>query len=70
MNDKMPPPPSMPPSTNMEEGLCLFHKGMIQGDIYTCPSCNTNYCLACAEKAKAAGKKCVKCQQIILLSKK
>ena len=69
MNDKkkIPPPPAFPPSMNIKENTCLFHKGQLQGDIYTCPSCKTNYCLECAKKAKAEKKNCVKCKQLILV---
>jgi len=67
MSDKkVPPPPALPPSFKMEENFCLFHKGDIQGDMYTCPACKTNYCLVCAKKAKLEGKLCIKCKQLVL----
>lgn len=67
MNDKkVPPPPVLPPSIKLTENFCLFHKGIIQGDIYTCPKCKTKYCLECAKKAKLEGQLCVKCKQLII----
>ena len=32
-----------------------------------CPTCKTKYCLDCAKKAKAEGKKCIKCKQLIFI---
>ena len=65
---KTPPPPSLPPSTfKVDENFCLFHKGPIQADTYTCPTCKTNYCSECAKKAKSEKKSCVKCKQLLLL---
>ncbi len=69
MSDKkIPPPPILPPSDfKLKKNFCLFHKAQIKGDIYTCPSCNTKYCMKCAIKARNDGKKCVKCKQMIFL---
>jgi hypothetical protein len=69
MSDKkIPAPPKMPPKDfKIKKNFCLFHKGELQGEIYTCPSCKTKYCLSCAEKAKKEGKKCIKCKQLIYL---
>ncbi len=64
---KTPPPPALPPSFKIGDNFCLFHKGDIQGDTYTCPACKTNYCLVCAKKAKLEGKLCIKCKQLIIL---
>ena len=61
----MPPPPAMPPSISIKKDFCLFHKGDLSEDQYTCPSCKTKYCLECAKKAKSEGKYCVKCKQLI-----
>ena len=67
MSDKkVPPPPILPPSVSLSENLCLFHKGDIKGEVYTCPSCKTNYCLKCAEKAKKEGNFCIKCKYLVL----
>jgi len=66
MNDKkIPPPPTLPPVFNIDEKYCLFHKGEIQGEIYTCPRCKTRYCLNCALEAKQEKKLCIKCKQLI-----
>ena len=68
MSDKkVPPPPVLPPSIKIKENFCLFHKGGIADDIYTCPTCKTEYCLECAKKVKLEGKSCIKCKQIIIL---
>ena len=68
MSDKkVPPPPIFPPSVKVKENFCLFHKGEIEGEEYTCPSCKTTYCLDCAKKVKLEGKFCIKCKQIIIL---
>ncbi|UCD00997.1 MAG: hypothetical protein JSV23_08940 [Promethearchaeota archaeon] len=68
MSDKeVPPPPVLPPPFKINEYFCLFHKGDIQGETYTCPACKTKYCLECAKKAKVEGKLCVKCKQMILV---
>ena len=64
---KTPPPPAMPPNFSLKNDYCLFHKGDLSGDIYTCPSCKAQYCLDCAKKAKEEKKYCVKCKQLILL---
>ena len=63
---KAPPPPTLPPSVKIAESFCLLHKGDIQGEIYTCPSCKTNYCLDCSKKAKTEKKLCIKCKKLIL----
>lgn len=69
MSDKKkPPPPSLPPSTSkISENFCLFHKGEIRSDTYQCVTCKAKYCLECAKKAKAEGKKCIKCGQLIFI---
>ncbi|MFX0071403.1 MAG: hypothetical protein ACFFAO_09970 [Candidatus Hermodarchaeota archaeon] len=69
MSDKnLPPPPKLPPNNlKIEDNFCLFHKGPLKKKIYKCPNCNTKYCLECAKKAKAEGKKCIKCKQLIFL---
>lgn len=70
MNDKkIPPPPVLPPSIEIKNmvNFCLFHKGPIKGEIYTCPNCKTNYCLKCAKEARNKGQYCVKCRQLILI---
>ncbi len=68
MSDKKtPPPPVLPPMVSLKESFCLFHKGDIKGEIYTCPSCKSNYCLKCAEKAKKEGRLCVKCKYLVLI---
>ena len=64
---KVPPPPVLPPSIEITENFCLFHKGNIKGKIYTCPKCKTDYCLECAKKARNEGKYCVKCRQLIII---
>ena len=67
-NKKKPPPPVLPPKLDkIQENYCLFHRGDIQGEIYQCKACETKYCLKCAKKAKAEGKKCIKCKQMIFL---
>ncbi|MDX1797322.1 MAG: hypothetical protein R3255_01620 [Candidatus Lokiarchaeia archaeon] len=68
MSDKkVPPPPLLPPRFTIKENFCLFHKGEISGEVYTCPNCKTKFCLECAEKAKNEGKLCVKCKHLILM---
>ncbi|MCK4687402.1 MAG: hypothetical protein KAT66_04685 [Candidatus Lokiarchaeota archaeon] len=70
MSDKkIPPPPVLPPSIQIKnmDNFCLFHKGHIKGEIYSCPKCKTKYCLKCAKEARNEGKYCVKCKQIILI---
>lgn len=64
---KVPPPPVLPPSIEIKNNFCLFHKGEIQGEIYTCPSCKTNYCMECAKKARDEKKLCIKCKQLVLM---
>ena len=64
---KLPPGPNLPPKTTLRENYCLFHKGDITGELYTCPSCKTTYCLSCAKKAKEEKRTCVKCKQLIFL---
>ena len=65
---KIPPPPVLPPSINkLKDNICLFHKGEINGETYTCPSCKTKYCLECAKKSKLERKFCVKCKQLIFI---
>ncbi len=64
-NKNIPPPPSLPPTYEISKDFCLFHKGKIHGEIYTCPRCNAQYCLNCAINAKNEGKFCVKCKQLI-----
>lgn len=66
-NKKTPPPPVLPPSFNVKENFCLLHKGTIEGDTYTCPSCKTIYCLKCAQNAKIEAKLCIKCKKLIML---
>ncbi|MFW9939616.1 MAG: hypothetical protein ACFFFT_01150 [Candidatus Thorarchaeota archaeon] len=66
-NKKTPPPPVLPPSIKIDENFCLLHKGEIQGEIYTCPSCKTKYCMECAEIANQEAKLCIKCKHLILL---
>lgn len=63
---KTPPPPSLPPSFEKKENYCLFHKGPLQGDLYTCITCKAEYCLECAKQARAEGKQCIRCKQLIL----
>ena len=68
MSDKkLPLPPTFPPSFKESDNFCLFHKGNLLEDIYTCPKCKTIYCLECAKKAQADSKSCIKCKQIVLL---
>ena len=68
MSDKKePPPPVLPPSFNLSDNFCLFHKGPIQGETYTCPTCKTPYCLECAKKAKLERKLCIKCKQLVIV---
>ncbi|MFX1573209.1 MAG: hypothetical protein ACFFB0_10705 [Promethearchaeota archaeon] len=64
---KVPPPPVLPPSIHIKENFCLFHKGDIQGEIYTCPACKTKYCMDCAIKARDEKRLCVKCKQLVLM---
>ncbi len=63
---KIPPPPALPPRIERKENFCLFHKGDLKGELYTCPTCKSQYCLECAKKAKQEGRNCVKCKQIII----
>lgn len=68
MSDKKaPPPPVLPPTIKINENFCFFHKGDINGEIYTCPNCKTKYCLECAEKAKKEGNLCIKCKHLVLM---
>jgi hypothetical protein len=69
MNDKkLPPPPVLPPGfQKVKDNFCLFHKGNLKDEVYECPTCKTKYCLDCAKKAKAEGKKCIKCKQLIFI---
>ncbi|MFX0000212.1 MAG: hypothetical protein ACFE9Q_15350 [Candidatus Hodarchaeota archaeon] len=67
MSDKkIPPPPTLPPSFKIKDNFCLFHKGEIQGETYTCPTCKSVYCLECAKKARVEAKLCIKCKQLII----
>ncbi len=66
-NKKLPPPPALPPSFTASSKFCLFHKGDLSEDIYTCPKYKTTYCLECAKKAQIVRKSCIKCKQIVLL---
>ena len=66
-NNKIPPPPVLPPSFKVNENFCLLHRGNIEGEIFTCPKCKTNYCLKCAQKANAEVKLCVKCKKLIIV---
>ena len=63
---KTPPPPSLPPSIEIKDNFCLFHKGDIRGEIYTCPTCKTKYCLECAKKARLEAKLCIKCKHLVM----
>ncbi|MBY8985162.1 MAG: hypothetical protein KGD65_08855 [Candidatus Lokiarchaeota archaeon] len=65
-NKEIPPPPALPPSFKVDENFCLLHKGNVEGETYTCPSCKTKYCLKCAQKAKSEAKLCVKCKQLFM----
>jgi len=68
MSDKrIPPPPALPPNIKLSENYCLFHKGEIVGNTYTCPKCKIKYCMKCALEAKTQGTSCIKCKQIILI---
>ncbi|MBD3195410.1 MAG: hypothetical protein GF317_10165 [Candidatus Lokiarchaeota archaeon] len=68
MNDKkIPSPPVLPPKIKIKENFCLFHKGEIEGETYTCPKCGTKYCLKCAKKARSEAKLCVKCKQLVMM---
>ena len=68
MSDKkLPPPPVLPLSFTASSKFCLFHKGDLSEDIYTCPKCKTTYCLECAKKAQTGRKSCIKCKQIVFL---
>jgi len=68
MNDKkIPPPPVLPPNIDLKDNYCLFHKGEIVGNVYTCPKCKTKYCMNCALEARARGISCIKCKQIVLI---
>ena len=68
MSDKkIPPPPTLSPTFNKLDNFCLFHKGDLSEDKYTCPKCKTIYCLECAKRAQEDRKSCIKCKQIILL---
>jgi hypothetical protein len=66
-NKRSPPPPTLPPKIEISKDFCLFHKGKIEGNRYTCPRCKTEYCLNCALKAKKERKSCIKCKQMINL---
>lgn len=66
-NKKLPPPPELPPNVKISKNYCLFHKGEIIGNIYTCPRCKTNYCSTCANEARLKGIPCVKCKQLVLM---
>lgn len=68
MNDiDPPPPPALPPKYTISSDFCLFHKGKIRGNRYTCPRCKTQYCYTCALQAKKEGRLCIKCKQLISL---
>ncbi|HME51096.1 MAG TPA: hypothetical protein VKM55_02655 [Candidatus Lokiarchaeia archaeon] len=41
--------------------LCIVHKGPIKGANYSCPQCNTFYCLKCAAALASAGERCWSC---------
>lgn len=66
-NERKPPPPVLPPSISVDENFCFLHKGEIQGEVYTCPTCKTRYCLDCAQNAKENAKLCVKCKRLFLI---
>ncbi|MHA1148456.1 MAG: hypothetical protein ACTSR8_09435 [Promethearchaeota archaeon] len=66
-NRKIPPPPTMPPSIQLSKSICLFHKGPLSSERYTCPTCKTQYCVNCAKKAKSEKKTCLKCKQLIFI---
>ena len=66
-NKKALPPPVLPPAFKVDEDFCLLHKGHVQGEIYTCPTCKTKYCMDCAKKAKEEALLCIKCKRLFLL---
>jgi hypothetical protein len=43
--------------------ICVVHKGPIKGANYSCPHCNTFYCLACASALAKNGENCWSCGQ-------
>ena len=66
-DQKIPLPPTLTPTFTASVNFCLFHKGDLSEDIYTCLKCKTIYCLECAKKAQTDRKSCIKCKQIVLL---
>jgi len=49
---------------------CVVHKGIIDGNIYVCPFCQTTYCQKCAEVLKEKGENCWSCEKPIQMNKK
>ncbi len=40
---------------------CVVHRGIIVGNVYVCPNCQTIYCHKCAKTIKLKGEKCWSC---------
>ncbi len=54
-NKKLHPPSILPPSFTASSKFCLFHKGDLSEDIYTCPKCKIIYCPECVKKLRLIG---------------
>ncbi|HME51074.1 MAG TPA: hypothetical protein VKM55_02540, partial [Candidatus Lokiarchaeia archaeon] len=48
-------------TAKMDVKLCIVHKGPIKGANYSCPQCNTFYCLNCAATLASNGEGCWSC---------
>jgi len=54
-------------SVEKDYHVCIVHRGKIVGAMYSCPSCDTYYCMKCATVLKNKGEKCWACNSEIEL---
>jgi hypothetical protein len=56
-------------SVEKRQFICIVHKGIIDGSIYICPNCQTQYCSRCAETLQSKKEKCWSCNSPINIKK-
>ncbi len=49
--------------------MCVVHRGVIDGNIYTCPKCKSFYCIRCAYVLIDRGENCWVCNEKFMLKK-